>query len=286
MARIREEAPSAPWAAALGRCSCDCAGPSSPADSSAGAGTLSRSRLSCEMTEPGGNDHVRPRRDDQVSHHGHPAHDPASGCCRPERAPHHVVAGGRSDGQLVGVVGEADIVRESLVRDQRTLIVRLPTEDGVSVEEVEQVMTRQPITVPSGRRACRRGAGDGRLPQKESSGDRRRTGGRHDQSRRRRTSARPARSADRGRDPPSGAGRLVRLDDRGGQRRRDLRGSRLRERSARCAAPGWRRRGCSRYPVPSLMREWCVGSSRCGRLRLSADPVTPAPASESRTPRL
>ena len=51
------------------------------------------------------------------------------------------------DGQLLGVVGEADIVRESLVRDQRTLIVRLPTEDGVSVEEVEQVMTRQPITV-------------------------------------------------------------------------------------------------------------------------------------------
>src|SRR6478609_1306030 len=51
------------------------------------------------------------------------------------------------DGQLLGVVGEADIVRESLVRDQRTLVVRLPTEDGVSVEEVEQVMTRQPITV-------------------------------------------------------------------------------------------------------------------------------------------
>ena len=52
------------------------------------------------------------------------------------------------DGQLVGVVGEADIVRESLVRDQRTLIVHLPTEEGVSVEQVEQVMTRQPITVP------------------------------------------------------------------------------------------------------------------------------------------
>src|SRR6187549_2984382 len=52
------------------------------------------------------------------------------------------------DGQLVGVVGEADIVRESLVRDDRTLIVHLPTEDGVSVEQVEQVMTRRPITVP------------------------------------------------------------------------------------------------------------------------------------------
>ena len=82
--------------AALGRCSSDCAGTSSPADSSAGTGTLSRGRLSREMTEPGGNDHVRPRRDDQVRHHGHPAHDTASGCCRSERAPHHVAAGGRS----------------------------------------------------------------------------------------------------------------------------------------------------------------------------------------------
>ena len=186
------------------------------------------------------------------------------------------------DGQLLGVVGEADIVRESLVRDQRTLVVRLPTEDGVSVEEVEQVMTRQPITVrPDAeladaarvmadfRRKSLPVTDDGRVVGMISRADVVRQLARHDRQIAAEIHA-------------SGAGRLVRLDDRGGQRRRDLRGSRLRERSARCAAPGRRRRGCSRYPVPSLMRDQCVGSSRRGRLRHSADPVTPCVAGGSR----
>jgi CBS domain-containing protein len=49
--------------------------------------------------------------------------------------------------QLVGVISEADVVRESLIPDQRAHLLLVPVQEGPDASYVGQVMTALPITV-------------------------------------------------------------------------------------------------------------------------------------------
>jgi CBS domain-containing protein len=50
-------------------------------------------------------------------------------------------------GALLGVVGEADIVRGALIPDQRSHLLRVPVREGPEVTYVGEVMTTTPVTV-------------------------------------------------------------------------------------------------------------------------------------------
>jgi CBS domain-containing protein len=54
------------------------------------------------------------------------------------------------DGALLGVVGEADIVRGALIPDQRAHLLLVPVREGPETTYVREVMTSRPATVLPG----------------------------------------------------------------------------------------------------------------------------------------
>lgn len=51
------------------------------------------------------------------------------------------------DGHLLGVISEADVVRDALVEDQRAHLLIVPVAEGPSATYVGEVMSRMPVTV-------------------------------------------------------------------------------------------------------------------------------------------